>query len=408
MSYAARSAAPEDSGVLASIAPGRPGQAITSWLARLEALLGLPAPTSSEIVEELETHLRERVDDLVRSGTPEAQAVHLAISELGDIADLAVGYRRAHRTSPWRPIMKALLFVAVGSAITLGASALAPGAPAPAGQPSGVRVYAPEQGGWQASEAHAPKPVTVSLADQPFAEVLEAIARTQGMQLHLQRAALETYGIGIEDHTSFEVKNMPLDRALAMLNDSLARSGPESVDVRFADGLMEVAPRSFFDRRESVLAAYDISDLLSVVDAEELSDLLTSIAEPESWMENGGELAAARVVQGTGRLFVTAPPRIQARVSWILEQLEANDEDEAGSRATEREVRSYALSHTPADEISLTVAPLLNMQGVRLTADPSTNSLIVQGSPDQIESLERLIARLDSAVAAENPPSPGR
>ena len=59
-------------------------------------------------------------------------------------------------------------------------------------------------------------------------------------------------------------------------------------------------------------------------------------------------------------------------------------------------------------EISQTVAPLLNMQGVRLTADPSTNSLIVQGSPEQIESVERLIARLDSAVSAENPPSPGR
>ncbi|MCC6283753.1 MAG: hypothetical protein IT439_00415 [Phycisphaerales bacterium] len=390
-----------ESPVLASIEPARSGQAITSWLARLETLLDLPAPAAREIIEELDAHLRERSEDLARSGTSEAQAVHMALSELGDVADLAVGYRRAYKANPWRPVMKALLFVAVGSAITLAASALAPGGGVPAGPPSGVRVYTPADGGWHA-DADAPTTlVSLSVEDLRLEEVLGALATAQGASLHLQRHALDQAGINIDDPLSMSVKNISFTRALAMVNDSLDRHDGDAIDVRIADGIMEIAPRQFFDRRESALAVYDIADLVEEVEPEEVLQLLTSIAEPESWQENGGELAQARLVGG--KLFVVAPPRLQGRVSWVLEQLREPVGEDGQGAAPAREVRSFALSHAPAGELSLVVAPLLDLRGVRVTSDARTNSLIVQGSDAQLDSLELLISKLDVAAPAEPP-----
>ncbi|MHC4947723.1 MAG: hypothetical protein ACYTG1_05615 [Planctomycetota bacterium] len=92
-----------------------------------------------------------------------------------------------------------------------------------------------------------------------------------------------------------------------------------------------------FDRRERVLVTYDLRavfehlatdwDLDHDDAAERVSELLHEFVEPEAWEANGGDLAHLRIVGG--KMFVQAPPRMHARVQWILAELggEADGED---------------------------------------------------------------------------------
>ena len=80
--------------------------AIGVWLDLLVKLLRLPARECEAIRDELESHLRERVRDLVVAGTTEDDAVRVAVGELGDAASLAARYREARayprRRLKWR------------------------------------------------------------------------------------------------------------------------------------------------------------------------------------------------------------------------------------------------------------------------------------------------------------------
>lgn len=67
----------------------------------------------AELLEELEGHLRDHIDEMVRTGMPEAQAFHQAVSQLGPISPVASEFLKL---SPrlWMPIKGAL----VGGCVT--------------------------------------------------------------------------------------------------------------------------------------------------------------------------------------------------------------------------------------------------------------------------------------------------
>ena len=94
------------------------------------------------------------------------------------------------------------------------------------------------------------------------------------------------------------------------------------------NGVLEIAPREFFDRRERTLVTYDLSGIISArhetfgEDREkvvpEIQSLICNFVSAEDWRDNGGELAQMSVVGD--RLFVEAP-RMHPQVKWILDQL---------------------------------------------------------------------------------------
>src|SRR5437588_713046 len=78
---------------------------IREWKDRLSAAFA----GSAEIVEELESHLREEMDRLVQGGQEWEAAFALAQAKLGRPADLAAEYARVAAPARWLPIRWALL-----------------------------------------------------------------------------------------------------------------------------------------------------------------------------------------------------------------------------------------------------------------------------------------------------------
>ncbi|MCR9077305.1 MAG: permease prefix domain 1-containing protein, partial [bacterium] len=91
--------------------------AIESWLDVLVSMLNLPSSQRDQVRDELEDHLRSRVDDLLIMGKPEPEAIQAAIHELGETAELAKLISTASRTrTPFRRFaMNATFFVLAGS-----------------------------------------------------------------------------------------------------------------------------------------------------------------------------------------------------------------------------------------------------------------------------------------------------
>lgn len=112
-----------------SVKPGRtpiePSRrdAVEDWLTLFVRMLGLPASETEAVRDELEDHLRSRVDDLLITGVSEPEAVRRAVAELGETATLAQGFRNARRTPRRRTAMYALFAIA-GSALVLSSTAL--------------------------------------------------------------------------------------------------------------------------------------------------------------------------------------------------------------------------------------------------------------------------------------------
>jgi hypothetical protein len=107
--------------------PPRQADLVDGWLSVFVGLLKVPERQAANIGEEIESHLRERVRDLMLTGASESEATRKAISELGEAADVAARYR-ALRTEPTRRfIMHASLFTAAGAALALSIAAITGG-----------------------------------------------------------------------------------------------------------------------------------------------------------------------------------------------------------------------------------------------------------------------------------------
>lgn len=105
-----------------------PRDGVDSWLDVLTSMLALPPSQRAQVRDELEDHLRSRVDDLLIAGKPEPEAIRTAIAELGETAQLARHISSANRTpkSFRRFAMNATFFVLAGSILTAGVSMMMP------------------------------------------------------------------------------------------------------------------------------------------------------------------------------------------------------------------------------------------------------------------------------------------
>lgn len=94
---------------------------IGSWLDVLISMLSLPESERLQVRDELEDHLRSRVDDLLITGTDEQEAVRIAVAELGETAELAKVITHAHtRAHPRRRVMNAAMILVAITGLTYG------------------------------------------------------------------------------------------------------------------------------------------------------------------------------------------------------------------------------------------------------------------------------------------------
>jgi cytochrome c assembly protein len=92
-------------------------QQIAAWRSRLSALVG----GNRDLVAELEVHLRDAVQDQVRRGVPDEQALAIALARLGSPEALAREFAKQSGRIPWLP---ARLIMGLGTLAAAGLTIL--------------------------------------------------------------------------------------------------------------------------------------------------------------------------------------------------------------------------------------------------------------------------------------------
>jgi len=164
-----------------------------------------------------------------------------------------------------------------------------------------------------------------------FREVAELLAKEAELKLSLQmdqgfdtRAKIESIQF-VEDD---------LATAFRRLSSAVNLTGPNRLEFRVRGDVLEVAPRDSFDRLETTLIAYDLTDAFrSQANPDGLVEIVTQFVESDGWRDNGGETARLKVVGN--KMFVEAPPRYHERVAWILSQFSGSSKG-AAPRAANR------------------------------------------------------------------------
>lgn len=357
---------------------------LEQWLTLVASLL--PEPwRGSELREEIETHLRERVRDLLLAGSSEEHAIQQAVGEFGDAATFARRYIDLNRSHRRRLFMQTMCtgigVLAVAGATWLAAGAMNPATPPPSVFRSAAAPAAPADFEWS--------PVT---ADQvPLASVFEALGKGANGRMVIRWGALEAGGLERDLAIDAAITGGTLDAALRELRTVLESFSDELLDWRFTDDRVVIATRCWFDERERELVRYDIGLLVheALVGEEELRELLSSFASPDDWEDNGGTLARMRIV--SNHLFVEAPPRIHERVQWLLDELRGGHPLSENTRQVLPSA-GEALSMTlkPGDALSIEI------NGVRHDGVIGPDGALILPSGRRVPFLERAADSVDT------------
>jgi hypothetical protein len=359
------------------------GDAVGSWLDGFEALLRLPR--AGEIREELEGHLRDRVRDLMVGGIDESEAMTRAIGELGDAAQLVARFHDSQRIPRRRLIMNASILLAAGGAlaISVGAwSAATEKIPDGAGEGIPYMADVPLLGRRYAGEGiGAELSLKVEVRGAALEDVLASIAVGTDNALFVHWSRLESIGLERDAEIAIDLPEVPVPALMRLLSSRLDLWGTDMLDYRVEDGLFEVATREFFDLREAELVSYDLDGVLRPeVSGDEVVDLIVSVIEPESWNSNGGVIGSTHALGD--KLFVTAPPRLQRRVEWVIDEMRRDS-------APALETRVFRLRHAPAGEVSRALARRAGDLGGldAFTVDERSNSVLVKGDAASLAAI---------------------
>jgi hypothetical protein len=308
----------------------KPTDPITTWLDTLSLFLKLPARDRANIRDELAGHLKERVRDLILSGTQEAQAPHLAIAELGDAVKLAHKLRTASRSPARRIVMNLTVFAVAGAALITSFVALRGGG---AEHPSPAMMPQPA--------ARAPEQIEhIKLTLGPGAtwgDLMKQLSDKAGMPAEIRWRALGEMGLTPKSALGIEMKDQPLPGAFKFIADETGQPNND-VDYRVIDGRLVVATTAFFDQQETVLVAYDLThqaesraanENCSTAEAaaavtSQFREVIEHMVYPDGWQDNGGTFASTA---GFGaKLFIKAPKRYHTQIQWVMDQLPKADQ----------------------------------------------------------------------------------
>ncbi len=312
------------------VTPNSTNDSIDSWLTVLVRLLDVSSNQRDAIRDEIEAHLRERVRDLMITGRSETDSIRTAISELGEVADLARRFSHASKSRTRRTIMNAAV-LAFG-AISVATATVFMGGPQPTH--SGIAIYQSTPADKaDATSTLDDKTAKVNFEGKSLEDVLRFLAASADLDLVIDRNALDQTGVHLDEQVKLTLsKPQPISQILKLVSEH----GEMPFAWRVTGGMLEVSTSDVFDRREIVLASFDVSDVLDLIwqttdDMDEatgrLESLMTEYVEPDAWNANGGDLATMQIVGG--KMFVKAPARFHEPIQWILGQLEENAADQA-------------------------------------------------------------------------------
>ena len=231
---------------------------ISSWLDVLTSMLAVSESQRDQIRDELEDHLRSRVDDLLIVGKPEPEAIQIAVAELGETAELAKLITHAHtRTNPRRKIMNtALIAVALGG-MSLGGFTFFNGTGAPSATPNksgAVPVVVP---GESRAESQPNEPtVELSIENMPILRAFDIIADAFGYtaDIHSLDSVIAS---NLQRRNVTIVGEMTLARAIqTMKMQSFQHAAELTTEIR--SDVLELLTQDEMLRRETTVKTYSI------------------------------------------------------------------------------------------------------------------------------------------------------
>jgi hypothetical protein len=312
---------------------------VGAWLDVMMGLVRLGGAEKRAIRDELDSHLRDRVRDLMLAGAHESEATRVAIAELGDAAELALRFGRASRGPARRRLAMniGMLGMAGAALVTSMVALVQPGGQQAGGQAGGpqagvggdggagavldmkgMRVFSPSP--WEKPAEGASVVVKIDAMDEvPLGEALRRIASAAGLALVVDPDVKRIdEGRGV----SCPAMEHSLAGIFAVIAAEAGWNGMaagERLDYRVSGGTMRVAFSGQFDREESVLVILDLHDAIMLGASEmQLVEAVTTFVEPDLWVHNGGDIGRVMVVGQ--KLFVKAPPRMIEGVRWIVQE----------------------------------------------------------------------------------------
>ncbi|MCC5821946.1 MAG: permease prefix domain 1-containing protein [Phycisphaerales bacterium] len=329
---------------------------VDAWLDVLVAMLAIPKPDRQRVRDELEDHLRSRIDDLLIHGLTEPQALQKAVAELGETADLARQLSHAHKPPRTRRYaMHALLIALTGTVVALGVNTMRPHASLPAASAS---PQASEQASAVSSAA------LVKLRDQTLGSFFESFKAGIDRPVLVHWGRMQDLGIAADTPLELEIDAVSADVAFDLVAEGTADFG-DQIAILERPGLIEIGLRSQFDRRTMERRTYDVAPLVGYRSANPdsgetsrrppfgntatvsegargIAMLLENHASPNDWVTRGGDLARYSIMGTT--IIVTAPERIHQEIASMIEELVRKqwEVERAGLEAAQHRAREIA------------------------------------------------------------------
>lgn len=388
--------------------PSKPDQApvhpstpdpVEAWLDVLVAMLSIPRPDRQRVRDELEDHLRSRIDDLLIHGLTEPQALQKAVAELGETADLACQLSQAHKPPRTRRYaMHALIIALAGTVVALGVNTMRPGAALPAAQ---VAAVEPEPVG----SAIAGEPIAVR--DQTIAQVLEAFRAQVERPVMIHWPMLANIGLEQETPLEFDADPIPANLIIKLLAERTEQAVGDSMQLLVTPELIEIGVRSQFDLRTMERKIYDTSPLalpegFQVMTgmndtprqvfrqwegADAIAAVLWTHVSPGDWSQNGGVLATHSAVGET--LIITAPQRMHDQISALLSELR-RERDAVVEQAVATARHRLESTRTQIADLEARSSGLID-RIAELEGDGAEMKAIKDKQREDIESLSKLL-----------------
>lgn len=257
--------------------------AISSWLEVLTSMLALPETQRRAVRDELEDHLRSRVDDLLITGIDEHDAIRKAVSELGETAELAKVVTNAH-TQPTRRrrLMQNALITAAIAGMSVGGYTMltTPNTALPgANAPLVLQAEAPEQDPSAVAYENPTQVYPISWADDglmiTIAETLSESIRRMGF---LEGAMIRVVGRSLVVNTNADAYPV-IEKVLGDLHS--AQSQSDAMDRADREERLSRVRQEFDSTREKLLRVQ--AQLIEIKREQSVANRFLSVAS--NWDE---------------------------------------------------------------------------------------------------------------------------
>ncbi len=331
-----------------------------TYLEMLGRLLRLSTKQRAEISFELRDHLEERLEELLTLGHSRADAVRIAVEELGDAGGLAGNFVSINQQKRRRWAMRFATFSIVGCFIgTLLIFSLWPDqnrlplaarstAQESAGSPDTTQAETVEARNAQTRQTLDQTIVDFDIEEQPFDVVVNNWREKYEVEFYLDQSS----DLKLETPVTFNLRRARLSTALELL---LLEHNSKYV-VR--DGIVLIGSVDQMAEMESEIRVYNCRDLAygdataldtaveSINPSDEgeadkeqepvksspkeaqLSQLIRSIVSPQSWEEVGQS-----VVVYDGLMVVNNSAKVHRQIEELLTQLRKVGLEQASSTA---------------------------------------------------------------------------